>query len=234
VEGQAEQTGPAGALAPHGRESLAIAGLFYARPEVTGCSGGRIPEGGDVLNTGILILAAGSSERFGSDKRTAMLTDGSTLLASSTRRALASTLPVLVCLRPGDEALADQLQSMGAQTLLCSQAREGMGATLACGVSHIEGWAGVLVALGDMPFIEPATYCKVAQALLPGAICQPIYAGTKGHPVGFAASYFSQLASLAGDRGARFLVQKNPEAVIRLPVDDPGIVRDVDNLADLP
>ena len=163
-----------------------------------------------------------------------MLTDGSTLLASSTRQAMASTLPVLVCLRPGDEALADKLQAMGAQTLLCSRAGEGMGATLACGVRHIEDWDGVLVALGDMPFIETATYCKVAQALLPDTICQPVYAGTTGHPVGFAASYFSQLASLSGDRGARFLLQQNPEAVIRLRVDDPGIVRDIDSPADLP
>ncbi|MEH6586127.1 MAG: nucleotidyltransferase family protein [Halioglobus sp.] len=185
------------------------------------------------MTTGILLLAAGSSRRFGSDKRKALLPNGQTLLSHTVRQALRSGLPVMVCLRGDDTELADQLQNLGASTLLCPVADEGMGSTLAYGVKHLPDWDRLLIALGDMPDIIPATFCKAAAALDTDDICQPCLNGTPGHPVGFSRAYFAQLAKLEGDSGARTVLRKNGEAVIRFPVDDPGIVRDIDRPVDI-
>lgn len=185
------------------------------------------------MTTGILLLAAGSSRRFGSDKRKALLPNGQTLLHQTVRQALKSGLPVVVCLRDDDTELAGQLQNLGASTLLCPMADEGMGSTLAYGIEHLPDWSGLLIALGDMPYIMPATYCKAATTLDTSDICQPCLNGSPGHPVGFSSAYFVQLAKLEGDSGARSLLRKNGEAVTRFPVDDPGIVRDIDRPADI-
>ena len=185
------------------------------------------------MNTGILLLAAGQSRRFGSDKRNALLPCGQTLLVRCGRHALDSGMPVIVCLRMDDQQLAEQLQSLGASTLLCPEADQGMGATLAYGIGHVQGWDSVLIALADMPDIKPATFCKVAMAVHPGQICQPEHNGTPGHPVGFSSSYFTEIAGLGGDNGARNLVARNRRALTRLPVDDPGILRDIDRPTDL-
>lgn len=180
------------------------------------------------------MLAAGSARRFGSDKRQAVLADGRSLLLTSTGNAVASGLPLMVCLGPGDEALLQPLEALGAGVIFCSDAALGMGHTLAQGIIQVSGWDGALIALADMPFIQPATICKVASNVAPGSICQPTWQGQPGHPVGFSRTFFPALARLQGDEGARSVIKKNGEALLRLPVDDSGIVRDIDRPADIP
>lgn len=184
------------------------------------------------MQIGILILAAGRGRRFGDDKRLAALPGGDSLLQTATRNALASGLPVAVCLRPGEETLAAGLEALGASCLSCATAPAGMGHTLAEGIARIS-WDGALIALGDMPEISPAIFCKAAAMLLPGGICQPTWQGKPGHPVGFASAWFEQLGQLRGDTGARAIIQQHGEAVTRFPVNDPGILRDIDTPADL-
>lgn len=179
------------------------------------------------------MLAAGFSRRFGSDKRRVSLANDRTLLASTVSRALDSGLPVVTCLRTGEDDLAREVEGLGASALHCPVAELGMGASLAWGISHMPDWDGVLIALADMPDVLPATYCKAAAELSAGHICQPSHEGRPGHPVGFSRTFFDQLATLTGDSGARYLLQKNREAVTRFPVDDPGILRDIDTPDDL-
>src|SRR5581483_1569221 len=92
-----------------------------------------------------------------------------------------------------------------------------------------EGW---IVALADMPRIQSSTIEAVARALDGGAsLVAPFYAGQRGHPVGFGAGHREALLSLDGDSGARALLKS--ERVMRLDVDDAGILRDVDTPEDL-
>jgi len=179
------------------------------------------------------MLAAGRATRFGDDKRLARLPSGEPLLETSLRRALASGLPVVLCLRPGDSALAAAAQDLGAGICFCPAADDGMGATLAQGIEAVCGWDGVLVALGDMPDIRPETFTAVAGALARAPIARPACNGRPGHPVGFAQRFFPELARLRGDSGARSLLREHAELVTAVNLDDPGILRDVDTPQDL-
>ena len=49
----------------------------------------------------------------------------------------------------------------------------------------------------------------------------PVYRGTQGTPVLFAADVFDELRALDGDAGARTVVQARPERVARVAVDAP-------------
>ncbi|KZX58831.1 hypothetical protein A3709_17740 [Halioglobus sp. HI00S01] len=183
------------------------------------------------MRIGILMLAAGQSRRFGSDKRTAQLPSGNTLLRQSLQNALGSGLPVAVCVRPGEESLAT---AHGAQALVCTEADLGMGHSLAQGIVQLPPWDAVLIALADMPEIQPATFCTIARAIMPETICQPMYHERPGHPVGFSKHFFPALTALRGDVGARRVIEQQAAALIKIPLDDPGIVRDIDTPADLP
>ena len=185
------------------------------------------------MNITIILLAAGHSRRFGGDKRHALLADGTPILQRTATRALASDLPVLVCLRPGDEKLAVELEKLGAQTHYCELADLGMGHSLAAGMERILDEDGVLIALGDMPYIQPSSYIKVAAALAPGTIAVPQFQGMTGHPVGFSRDYFPDLASLTGDHGAKQVIRRNGDAVTPVAVSDTGILADIDRPADL-
>ena len=108
-----------------------------------------------------------------------------------------------------------------------------LGGTLAEGVGHISGWDGVLLALADMPWIKPDTYQLVAAQLPPGKICVPVHKGRYGHPVGFSSDFYMELASLGGDTGARRLLQRFAERVVKLPLNDAAIHKDIDTPSDL-
>jgi molybdenum cofactor cytidylyltransferase len=92
--------------------------------------------------------------------------------------------------------------------------------------------AAWLVALGDMPHVAPATLSALADALAAGAsIAAPVMGGRRGNPVGFGHVHLAALLALEGDQGARRLLQSCP--VTEVPVEDPGIFRDIDTPADL-
>jgi molybdenum cofactor cytidylyltransferase len=93
------------------------------------------------------------------------------------------------------------------------------------------GW---VVGLADMPFLRAETVRTVAKALSEGAsIAAPSYRGERGHPVGFARRFLDELSALRGDAGAREILAKHPDWITLLEVDDPGVLRDVDEQSDL-
>ncbi len=154
-------------------------------------------------------------------------------------RALLAAVPAVVAVvRVDDDALAHALGAAGATIVRCADAGRGMGASLACGVRAVRARhpaaAGVVVALADMPWVRPATIARVAAAVAGGAaVAAPFHGGHRGHPVGFGAACFDALAALDGDAGARDVVAAHGDALVRLDVDDPGVLRDVDTAADL-
>ena len=160
---------------------------------------------------GALVLAAGSSRRFGSDKRRYPL-DGSPMLVR----------------RPGEGDLPLELGLAGLEIIECPGATRGMGATLADGARACGDWDGLLVVLGDMPWITPDTYRQLMEALSPERIVQPAHDGRPGHPVGFGSAFFPALQALDGDQGGRAVIEENTAALLRIPVNDPGIHRDLD------
>jgi len=181
-----------------------------------------------------ILLAAGASTRFGTDKLMHPLAGGTTVAAAALAN-LRSALPhVIAVVRPGATALENLLSAAGATVILCADADEGMGASLASAVratSHVDGW---VIALADMPFIRPPTIAKIAASLAAGAaIAAPAWRGERGHPVGLSARFRPQLEALHGDEGARALLKKNAGLIELIEVDDPGVRRDIDTPADL-
>jgi molybdenum cofactor cytidylyltransferase len=136
--------------------------------------------------------------------------------------------------RPGDSALAASLAATGARVVVCADADDGMGRSLACGVAATAQADAWIVALADMPWIAPATYAAVIAALRGGAVvAAPFHRGERGHPVGFGGGCKAALLALTGDEGARSVIGARRDLLQRIDVDDPGALSDVDTPADL-
>ncbi len=184
-----------------------------------------------IFPTGIL-LAAGSSKRFGGNKL-AHLLDGEPIALRSARAFIAAMPGATAVTRP-TSPLKPMLESLGFHVVECERADEGMGASLAAGVDATRSAAGWVVALADMPFIQSATHRKIAQAVAAGAeLVAAGYRGERGHPVGIGARFRDQLLALEGDAGARNIVRANPQLLQIVECDDPGVLRDIDTPADL-
>ena len=158
------------------------------------------------------------------------------MVAWAARRAVQGTGNALAVIRPGSAALRATLHESGCEILESEATARGLGASLAAGVAHSRAADGWVVALGDMPLIDAATFRGVVEALLGGAlIAAPVLRSTnaRGHPVGFAKSLFEELAALDGDEGARSVIHRHQDRVVSIPVDDRGIVVDIDTPDDL-
>jgi molybdenum cofactor cytidylyltransferase len=191
-----------------------------------------------------IVLAAGGSRRFGSDKLLHPLTlRGATLplAAHSLLPWLRTFARVSVVVRPGAETFCSAIETaLGEHAAAqidwveCADARLGMASSLVCGVSANRAAAGWLIGLADMPAIPVTAIAGVRDALLDGAaLAAPSHAGRRGHPVGFASRYYDLLLELQGDNGARRLLERDSASVTEIAVDDPGIYADIDSRGDL-
>ncbi|RKZ91352.1 MAG: nucleotidyltransferase family protein [Candidatus Parabeggiatoa sp. nov. 1] len=178
--------------------------------------------------TGIL-LAAGHSRRFGSDKLRHPLAEGVPVAVAAARRLSAAVDNTLAVVRPASTELADLLRSEGVQIVTCADAEMGMGASLACGVKASLNAQAWVIALADMPVIQSVTIQRLVTLLRQGAaIVAPHYQGQRGHPVGFSQPFGAQLSRLTGDTGARALLQQYHAQVTLFSCDDAGILMDID------
>ena len=179
-----------------------------------------------------VLLAAGAARRFGGDKLLAELKNGEQLGLVSAQNLLPHVDRMLVVIRPGDTEIEALYRRHGFATTVAVNADQGMGRSLAHGISASGDCAGWIVALADMPFIAADTYRCLREALDEGAgIAAPLYETMRGNPVAFSARYRKALVALEGDTGARELVRS--EAVTLIDVNDPGILRDIDVPSDL-
>jgi molybdenum cofactor cytidylyltransferase len=186
------------------------------------------------LNIVGLLLAAGSATRFGSDKLLHHLPHGVPIAVQAARH-LHSVIPVIhAVVKPGADDLALLLKNEGCHVAVCERAAEGMGASLACAARAAGRADAYLVALADMPFVRTSSIAAVRDALTAGApLAAPYWRAKRGHPVGISGGFYDQLVALGGDEGAKSILQANPERLLKVPVGDPGAIRDIDTPGDL-
>lgn len=187
------------------------------------------------MKVAAILLAAGSATRFGSDKLLHLLPHGVPIAVQSARHLRAVfEARILAVVRPDATALSGLLQAEGCDVVVCERASEGMGASLACAVQAAPLSGAWVMALADMPFIRPSTIQAVHDAMAGGApLAAPYFRARRGHPVGISARFRKELEILAGDEGARQLLARHGRELVKVPVGDPGVIRDIDLPADL-
>ncbi|MEN3811766.1 nucleotidyltransferase family protein, partial [Chromobacterium piscinae] len=72
---------------------------------------------------------------------------------------------------------------------------------------------------------------QVAAALARGQLVLPCYQGRAGHPRGLPVDCLPGLLDLRGDAGARDILDWN--GALRLELDDPGVLLDIDQPEDM-
>jgi molybdenum cofactor cytidylyltransferase len=183
-----------------------------------------------VNRAGAVILAAGASRRMGANKLVAML-GGKPVLGWVLEAVAAAGLPPPVVVTDGrSEAVGAVLKSCPHSPAIAPDAAQGMARSIAAGIAAVpHDWQAALICLGDMPLVSSDLLRALAARSHPDAICAPVYAGRRGHPVLWGRNHFAALMALEGDNGARGLMA-GFEAVAW---HDDSIFGDVDTPEDL-
>lgn len=187
-----------------------------------------------------VVLAAGRSSRMGPrHKLLAPGPDGRAMVARVVDHLLAAGLrPVVVvtghraaevraCL--GDRpAAADG----AVRVIEAPDWAEGLAASLRAGIAALPATAeAALVALADMPLVDPRAITALTEAYDPDEgrlIVAPTFQGTLGNPVLWDRRFFAEIRSLTGDRGARGLLDRHGEHLATVAMEDDAVLRDVD------
>ena len=186
-----------------------------------------------------ILLAAGQSTRFGSNKLLHPLTDNKPMLLVSADK-LAKVLPgSIVVISEKLVPLRVELEQMGLRVVVNEQAEQGMGSSIACGVDACPDANGWLIMLADMPYLKTETIKLLADKLECGtSIVAPVYENKsgdnqRGHPVGFAQRFKNELLALDKDIGAREVIKNHQDQLKLVAVDDAGVITDVDQASDV-
>ncbi|MCH1930968.1 nucleotidyltransferase family protein [Shewanella sp. A25] len=181
-----------------------------------------------------LVLAAGFGKRFGQDKRRISMGQHSTLLGTTLASIQSVFSECYVVIRdddkPGHLGIKDPTK-----IIVSTRSHNGLGASLAAGINFLQpsNFSAAAVFLGDMPWIQATTQKRLITAARPSTIVLPTFLGQPGHPVVFGRQFWPELMLLDGDKGAKSIVSRHQKHCVFIPVDDPGILRDVDIPDDL-
>ncbi|MEF8777109.1 MAG: nucleotidyltransferase family protein [Haloarculaceae archaeon] len=211
--------------------------------QAVGSDGGHelVTDGGHELVTdggqaiGGVLLAAGQSTRFEDGNKLLAEVDGVPVVRRATETLLAANLRGPVVVLGHDEArVRGALGGLDVEWRVNEDYADGQHTSVALGVAvaRERDWDAVVFALGDMPAVDPDTVDELVGAYREGTgtVLAPAHEGQRGNPVLFARSHFEALAAVTGDRGGREIVEAQGTLV---PVDDPGVLRDVDRVEDL-
>ncbi|MGB5310245.1 MAG: nucleotidyltransferase family protein [Arenicellales bacterium] len=181
--------------------------------------------------TGVL-LAAGHSRRFGSNKLLVEIDKLALVLRAAISLSPCSRL--LAVVRRDDLALQKLLKEASIELVFNDRTNSDMGASIACGVSASKNSKGWCVLPADMPFVLPSTTQEIVTSLQQNAtLAAPFYNGRRGHPVGFSHDLVSELLALDKEPGARGIVEKNIQRLTMINTNDAAILVDIDTPDDL-
>lgn len=188
------------------------------------------------MGAAIVLLAAGTSRRFGSLKQLASL-EGRSLLRRVADTALATALPVGVVTGAGSDGVLEELAGLPVRVVHNPDWAGGMGGSLSRGVRAAmdAGASAVMVMLADQPLVEVADLHAILRehAADATAIVAADHGGNGvlGPPCLFPASDFPALIALDGDRGAKALLGQHADRLRVVPM--PNAALDVDTPGEL-
>ena len=165
------------------------------------------------LRVGCVVMAAGSSQRFGGNKLEAQL-EGKTLLQRALDAASADCLDDVVVVSRGESAEA--ARQRGFRVVLNDRPGDGLSRTVRLGTEALADCDGILYLVADQPLLSPETVERVVARWrkTPASIVGASHDGKRGNPCIFPRNLFGELKSLTGDCGGTAVIRAHADLLV--------------------
>ncbi len=180
-----------------------------------------------------LLLAAGSSRRMGKENKLLTDIDGTAMVVRVAEQIARSKAEgILVVTGYEADAVKAALQDHATGFIHNPNYAEGLSTSLKAGLSALPtDIDGVIVCLGDMPLLKAQHIDQLIRAFDPvegRSICVPVHGRKRGNPVLWSSQFIAEILAVTGDIGARHLLEEHADQVIEVPIDQDGVLFDVD------
>lgn len=180
------------------------------------------------VKLGVVLLAAGKSERFGSNK---LLADfGGRPLVCRALEAMKAVPAQKACVVTGCPEIAVLAGEYGFGVIENDSPQLGQSRSVRLGVEAMKAMDAVLLLVGDQPMITGASLLRLVQSYEKagkGIACLRDQTHM-GNPAVFSSGYFEDLLSLAGDRGAKGILRAHQDDLCVVDCVNPGELSDAD------
>jgi len=184
-----------------------------------------------------VLLAAGTSSRFGGQNKLLATVDGDPLVRRAARTLLdAPVEPVVVVVGHEADRVTGAVADLDVTIVRNDDYAAGQSTSVRAGIRAVADADAdaAVVALGDMPFVDPGTVRTLLAAYDAGVgdALAAAHDGDRGNPVLFDRRFFDALTRVDGDVGGRRILLDDDRSAC-VAVDDGGVRRDVDEPGDL-
>jgi molybdenum cofactor cytidylyltransferase len=185
-----------------------------------------------------ILLAAGSSRRFGADNKLLVLLDGRPLVRHCAETLSRLGLSELICVTgPDADRVVAALHGLDIRFVHNDRHLAGMGGSVAKGIRAVSpGSKGALVCLGDMPRLPLSLLARLVEIFAAHDHDRIVFAslpdGSQRNPVLWPKRLFGELAKLEGEQGAKAVLNAHAGETIGV-VAPPDAFLDIDTIEDL-
>lgn len=180
------------------------------------------------MKLGVVLLAAGRSERFGSNK---LLSDyGGRPLICRTLEAAKAVCADKACVVTGCAEVAAIARGYALDVVENHDAHLGQAHSVYLGIDAMQEMDAVLLLVCDQPRLTGASLARLLDAFCASAkgIACLQDETHMGNPAIFARRYFPELLSLSGDRGAKGILRAHTDDLLVVPCLYGGELADAD------
>ena len=182
-----------------------------------------------------ILLAAGQSKRMDGENKLVKKIKDTSVIKHSVRNIMSSSIDELIIVLGYQKEIIEKIidKNKRIKFVFNRDFESGMASSIKTGLNNLsEKTEAFFICLGDMPMVNHDIYNKLIKSKDNKEIIVPTYKRQQGNPVLFAKSMKEKIMDIAGDIGAKKILELNKDKILNLEINDQSITKGFDTQND--
>ena len=182
-----------------------------------------------------ILLTAGRSKRMNGENKLTKKIKGIPLIKYSVKNILSSSIDELIIVLGYEKEILEKLigKNNKIKFIFNKDFESGVASSIKVGLNHLSKKTNAFfICLGDMPLVNKDIYNLLIKSKNSKEIIIPTYKRKLGNPVLFSIFMKDKIANIAGDFGAKKIIEVNKKKVFYVPLNSSGVISGFDTKDD--